>query len=285
MTAQIGIFNKKAIALATDSAVTLMAGKRLKVFNTAEKLFELIPGVPIGIMIYNNAEFMSIPYEVLIKQYKKEVGNIRLNTLEEYNNSFLQFLRTNTFITEINERVAIRQAAESYFHKIIDSTLEKIEEVQIQRALTKGEMNEILMNQLKEYNEYLIKEGIHFEFEDIYNNQELEPFKDEILEMIESNAGTLEEEQQEFALKTLLLAICSNDFHENYTGVVIAGFGETEVFAKSYETIIEFRFKGSLKCESVPNTEVSVTESAAIKAYAQSDMAENIYRRDKSKSK
>lgn len=49
MTAQIGILNKNAVVLATDSAVTIADGKKEKAFNTAEKLFELVRNKPVGI--------------------------------------------------------------------------------------------------------------------------------------------------------------------------------------------------------------------------------------------
>ena len=42
MTAEVAILNKSAVALAADSAVTISAGtKQEKIFDTADKLFEL----------------------------------------------------------------------------------------------------------------------------------------------------------------------------------------------------------------------------------------------------
>jgi len=42
MTAEIAILNKSAVALAADSAVTIAVGsKEEKIFDTADKLFEL----------------------------------------------------------------------------------------------------------------------------------------------------------------------------------------------------------------------------------------------------
>ena len=47
--------NKKGIALAADSAVTIGDSK---IYNTANKLFSLSKINPVGIMIYGNAAFM-----------------------------------------------------------------------------------------------------------------------------------------------------------------------------------------------------------------------------------
>jgi len=66
VTAEIAIMNKRAIALAADSTVTIMSKDKAKFYNSANKLFMLSKYQPIGIMIYNNAEFMGIPWETIM---------------------------------------------------------------------------------------------------------------------------------------------------------------------------------------------------------------------------
>lgn len=58
MTAEIAILNKSAVALAADSAISL--GTSGKIFPD-NKLFALTKWHPVGVMIYNNAEYMGIP--------------------------------------------------------------------------------------------------------------------------------------------------------------------------------------------------------------------------------
>lgn len=61
MTAEIVIMNKEAIALASDSAVTMSGESGQKVFTSANKLFALSKYHPVGIMIYGGAIFMGVP--------------------------------------------------------------------------------------------------------------------------------------------------------------------------------------------------------------------------------
>jgi hypothetical protein len=70
MTAEIAIMNRDAVTLATDSAVTLTVRGTEKIYNSADKLFELSDVDPMGIMIYNNLEYMGISLEVAIKQFR-----------------------------------------------------------------------------------------------------------------------------------------------------------------------------------------------------------------------
>ena len=67
MTAEIAIMNKEAIALASDSAVTMTGKAGQKIFTSANKLFALSKYHPVGMMIYGSAIFMDVPWETIIK--------------------------------------------------------------------------------------------------------------------------------------------------------------------------------------------------------------------------
>ena len=114
MTAQIGVINKKCVALATDSAVTIGRGNSQKAFNTAEKLFTISSTSPVGIMIYNNAEFIGIPWEIIIKDYKRQKGMQRFDTLKGYVNDFFAFVKEYPNYYEVEKRNNILRIC--YFH-------------------------------------------------------------------------------------------------------------------------------------------------------------------------
>ena len=64
MIAEIVIMNKEAVAIAADSAVSLVMGstdKPQKIFTSANKIFYLSGKHSVCIMIYNNSSFMGIP--------------------------------------------------------------------------------------------------------------------------------------------------------------------------------------------------------------------------------
>ena len=72
MSAGICIMNRNAIAMAADSAVTV--GDHVAIHNSANKLFSLSKVAPVGAIIYANGAFMSVPMEIIIKEYKKSIG-------------------------------------------------------------------------------------------------------------------------------------------------------------------------------------------------------------------
>ena len=95
MTAEVAILNREAVALAADSAVTIGAGNQQKIFPSAQKLFPLSYRYPVGIMFYNNATLAGVPWETIVKTYRGERGNLRLDRLKEHAEDFLQFLHSD----------------------------------------------------------------------------------------------------------------------------------------------------------------------------------------------
>jgi len=62
MTAEIAAMNREAVAMAADSAVTLVTEQGQKIFVTANKIFALSKFEPVGIMVYANASWTPKPW-------------------------------------------------------------------------------------------------------------------------------------------------------------------------------------------------------------------------------
>ena len=99
MTAEISIMNKQGIVLAADSAVTLsQSNGSQKAYNSANKLFTLGHKHSVGIMIYGNAEFMGVHWEIIIKEFRRTIGRSELRNLEEYSGKFVEFIHNQEFL-------------------------------------------------------------------------------------------------------------------------------------------------------------------------------------------
>ena len=71
MTSEIAVMNQRAVALAADSAVTLIDGGTVVVRNDQRKLYNLVGGQPVGVMFFGVADMMGHPWEHLIEHYQK----------------------------------------------------------------------------------------------------------------------------------------------------------------------------------------------------------------------
>src|SRR5579863_1882815 len=89
MTSEIAVLNQRAVALAADSAVTLVDGGLVAVRNDQRKLFNLVEGRPIGIMFFGVADVMGHPWEHLIEHYQKKVRPQAFARVADYGDSFI----------------------------------------------------------------------------------------------------------------------------------------------------------------------------------------------------
>jgi hypothetical protein len=73
MTSEIAVMNQRAVALAADSAVTLIDGRTVVVRNEQRKLYQLAENQPVGVMFYGVADLMGHPWDHLIDHFQKSV--------------------------------------------------------------------------------------------------------------------------------------------------------------------------------------------------------------------
>ena len=92
MTSEIAVMNQRAVALAADSAVTLIDGGTVVVRNDQRKLYNLMEGRPVGVMFFGVADIMGHPWEHLIEHYQKKVRPKQFAHLGDYAASFTAML-------------------------------------------------------------------------------------------------------------------------------------------------------------------------------------------------
>ena len=104
MTCEVAVMNRRGIALAADSAVALSESK--KIYHTAEKLYSILPEVPVAIMICGCADLMNVPWETIVKIYAQKLGARRFGTLREYAKDFFSFIEgaTALFPAEVQRK-------------------------------------------------------------------------------------------------------------------------------------------------------------------------------------
>ncbi len=103
MTAEIAVLNKSAVVLAADSAVTIGGGDGAKIYNSANKIFEIGSQNPIGLMVYNRLDYMDLPIEVLAKEYRRQRKAVDFASVEDCCRDFLSFLENEVAYNDKDE--------------------------------------------------------------------------------------------------------------------------------------------------------------------------------------
>ena len=115
MTAEIAVLNNSAVALAADSLVTIsqeqffscphcdhpIPKKDVKTYEV-NKLFTISKHHPVGIMVYDAAEFSQLPWETIIKAYRKNLGTASFDTIQEYAENFLDWIAASPLVSQMN---------------------------------------------------------------------------------------------------------------------------------------------------------------------------------------
>lgn len=124
MTCEVVVANKNGLALAADSAVTL--GPQRKVYHSAEKLFRLSESEPVAIMTYGAAEMMGVPWDTIIKIYRKGLGARRYDYVAQYAEDFLRFLESaNPLFPEEAQRRHLKHVVGDYTRSICGPVWER----------------------------------------------------------------------------------------------------------------------------------------------------------------
>ena len=118
MTAIVGVLNRHAVAIAADSAVTL--GNTHKVVNSGNKIFMLSKYHPVAIMTYSNAAFMGVPWDIIIKQYRKKLKEKSFATIDGYLKDFIDYLHDN-----IDKYCSVKIQHE-YFKLLLSLSIEQL---------------------------------------------------------------------------------------------------------------------------------------------------------------
>ncbi|MCT4173490.1 hypothetical protein HZP56_10935 [Elizabethkingia anophelis] len=252
MTAIVGVLNSQGIAIAADSAVTVTGNNSKKVYNRSNKIFTLSKYHPVGIAIYNSADYMGMPLETLIKMYRKELSDTVFDTLEQYKDDFIEFLKEQlvnvspellrnnffSFCSEVHINLINRVLAR--FENLEDelNALEQEERLALYHATFDEELERYIeeLANIRQFNyiRLTIEEYIaHYSVE----LRMIENFVEE--EIQEKYDDFSIKDDHKVKIKQLLFALINIELiFEKHCGLVVIGFGEKEIFPSSYHLLI-----------------------------------------------
>ncbi|RDC65620.1 hypothetical protein [Adhaeribacter pallidiroseus] len=279
MTAIIGVLNKSAVALAADSASTVSGGEVNKVYNNANKIFNLASNYPVGISIYNSAEFMGIPWETIIKMYKKELGTRNFPNLFEYANDFITYLnkiklRVNTYDVELYLNTTIFNVVKS-IHEVASTEFEDTFPDKSQIDVNQ-EFNNILVNIIQRNIQSINNTNTLIEFIDYTQEMFLAAYEVNIVTYINNLYSSVNLSLAETSLiafkEFIYLNIVKDIFDNPYSGIIITGFGEDDVFPKLRSYIIGGIIDHRIRYKLSEDVIISTQNTGAITPFAQVDI-------------
>lgn len=278
MTALVGILNKRAVAVAADSAVTVTsaADGSKKIYNTAQKIFRLAEAQPVGVMIYNNVEFMQTPWDVLIKLYHDRHGQRNLPTLKAYKEDFVRFLHDHHFFTsEAEQRAMLTEALRTLVRKVYESAMQEYEQAHDDK------FDDLPLAAQKPYYEKwtaaLIAgchdDGLSAAFAD-YTCEAFRAYADVVLTAFYAELRQADIPADPAMWEPAFYAFLCSQRMWDYTGLVFVGYGSEQIYPALYEMAIDIGFDGRLRTLEGNESYSVITSdnSSEIMSFAQDDV-------------
>jgi hypothetical protein len=230
VTAEVGVMNTYGVALAADSAITI--GESGKIYPSAEKLFLLANGAPVGMMIYGRATVMGLPWETVIKVYRRKLGRTTFDTLNEYVTSFLSFLKEDgTIFSAAAQENLVEVFAREVYHAVFHELSRRLDdEIRERDSLSDQDLALVLAGVVRDELDRVrqleplsdLPENLAVLVEDRYADR-IGALRDTML-----GSFPIEDETKQQLVRRVVEAIGRKQFLGTDSGVVIAGFGESE---------------------------------------------------------
>ena len=270
MTAIVGVLNKRAVAIAADSAVTM--GNTHKVINSANKIFTLSKYHPVAIMTYSNADFMGVPWEIIIKEYRKQLGDHSFALLKDYVDDFIKFLYARHFFCDDQTQKEFMIYQLDAFLNICRNEIyrEKGIEIKDQTELhLEDKLNQCLTNNK---NADKCPDFVNYSYLDFVN------YSSKVIDSYLKNVSFKNKNLISEAFFYYLSAKLVTSFN---TGLVFVGYGEDEIYPSLYPINISLAIDSRLRYYWDDDNIAQITEhghGAVIVPFAQIDVTQTIIR-------
>jgi hypothetical protein len=278
MTAEIAILNRQGVALAADSAVTITHPGGHKIYNSVNKLFMLSKHAPVGVMIHGVADLTGIPWETLVKAFRRELGEQTFPHLNDYADALLQFVNAHKkMFSDEQQQLQLFSSVLLQYREIlgrIDSRLSSLiaERQPVSETQIKRVVDQCIRDSLAVWTSASKLKGVPAD----YGRRLRRKWPKVIEAVVETVFGklpigaTARERLREIAG----LVFTADRFPDNVSGVVVAGFGEDEFFPCLVSYDVEGVLLNSVKVREHPGRshQTGVGDPAAIIPFAQREM-------------
>ena len=234
MTAEIAVLNKSAVALAADSAVTISRGQKIEKTYNVNKLFRLSKFHPVGAMVFDSAELMGVPWETIIKEYRKSLSKTSFATVEDYAADFISYIQRERrlFPPELQRR-AFSDAAAVAFYTIRNEAASRVEALTRDgKRVTKTKIKELYEAEIESFFDQLMQasplDNAKPSLMRALARKEATTISDHVKSVF---TGTQLSRSSSGKLRTIAIEMFARGrVPMGKTGVVIAGFGNDEFF-------------------------------------------------------
>lgn len=276
MTAEVCIMNRLAVVLAADSATTVTAwtesGREERYFKGANKIFQLSDFHPVGMMIFDSADFLRVPWEIVVKEFRHKLARTSFPTIADYASEFFKFLDDNDrlFPPAIQKEIFVDAARTAAIRFVLQGPDK-------QEGASGEEATQLVDVRLAEHRKAFDETKAHPCIPQEKIATLIQQWRDEI-------AAALDEFRPHFdqpfpsdssaLAEAGLIQVCKNPKNLANTGIVFAGFGEDDIFPQLRGYAAYGIVEGKHISDETMSRSVNHENPAVLESFAQTSMSD-----------
>ena len=273
MTSEVLILNKRAVVLGADSAVTTSGGDHPRYSKSANKIFELSRNGNVAATIFGAATVDLLPWEIALKLFRTQLGSASFSRLDEYSAALLKFLSGNNKLFPAELR---RSWIKSQFDEAVKVALKEMSRRIFDPDVPLSERRSCWAEEVERLRALIKERGVcqaltQKPLDEVLDHNALAPWLVRVADQL-NQAGLDAVDAHELAELGHQIRYCYPELVLGGTGLVIAGFGEDQIFP-AYEHFAVYGHIGEeLAYKKVASFEVTHTSTAMIQPLAQASM-------------
>lgn len=284
MTTEIAVSNRLGIALATDSAVTISGGGHVKVFDTADKLFELSPQHPVGVMINGNMDCIGVPWEILVKDFRESEGLKQRPTIKDWTDDFLRYVESHDLISENAVARYVLHVIETEIYELQYDVSNAIrlnifESARQGRRVNVPAIDGLIDQHLTRRTEEINKFPVADSLKDTSPEKLIESYSAEIERLAKEKFVGRELTEPELArFKAIIAEALLRAYPSRFVaGIVVAGYGADETFPSVHSVEVDGRVLGKLKYSNIDSRSIATSsDEGQVIYFAQTDVIQRL---------
>lgn len=281
MTTEAVVINRIGVALATDSAVTISGGGKSKVFDTGDKLFELDFSHPAAAMINGNMDFLGVPWELIMKDFRERLPPERKSTLSDTLTQFLEYASKHKAYNSDSEMRYIKIRAVEEFEYIKNRVSQRVfqdDEVE-DGADVSVRLIELILEEAQRRQKWYEGRPCADSLKGVALAQVMRTYSRELGQLITERFAPVDiPARRKATLKRLVAAALLSRRSSSFsTGLIVAGFAPNDMFPSLAIAEIDGAVCGHLKYSHGEGLTIDRAEKPGrVISFAQTDVADRI---------
>jgi len=267
--------NRHAAVLAADSASTVTrwvdGNSETRYFKGANKIFQLSHHQPVGVMIFNSADLLNVPWEILLKTFRDILADKTFNNLEGYAEEFFSFLDGNgRFFPDEVQREDLVSAAQRAAFQIIFGSVDTIDELKNNPAAIHK-----LRDAIAARNGKIADVALPARITDDHLQRALASHKDRVAAELKVYLNGLDDDVRNALAELAVREVFKRpgDLFGS-AGLVFAGFGDHDIFPHMIEYGSNGMLEGTQVIQESKRRAIDHTVPASLDAFAQTSMSD-----------